>query len=109
MSDSQLPYLNDLDPDMNYFDAHFNENHLFSTYDSVDEFAQNNHVQFSDQNFISVFHQNIRSFNKNLDSFLLNFDDNSLPDSFIFSETWQLPLKLPFRKKRTLWRIIYFC
>ena len=88
MSDVLEDYLNEYDPDINYFDMHISENHVFSTYDSVDGLTSSNPALFNDPNFISIFNQNIRSFNANLDDFLLLFDENSLPDCFIFSETW---------------------
>ena len=88
MNNSFENYLNDFDPDSNYFDVHLQNNHVFSSYDTLEDFRNNNPVKLDDRNFISVISQNIRSFNANLDSFLLLFDENCRPDSFIFSETW---------------------
>ena len=88
MSDLLNDYLNEYDPETNYFDSHISENHVFSSYDSIDDFTSGNQALFNDSNFISIFSQNIRSFNANLDDFLLLFDENSFPDCFIFSETW---------------------
>ena len=81
-------YLNEYDPDTNYFDSHLSMNHVFSSYDSVEDFTSGNQALLNDCNFISIFNQNIRSFNANLDDFLLLFDEKSVPDCFIFSETW---------------------
>ena len=81
-------YLNDLDPDVNYFDEIIAENNLFSTYNSIDEFISMNPISISDKNHISIFGQNIRSFNRNLDNFLTMFPENNYPDIFVFSETW---------------------
>ena len=80
--------LNEYDPDTNYFESHISENHVFSSFDSIDNFTSANQALLKDPNFISIFNQNIRSFNANLDDFLLLFDENSFPDCLIFSETW---------------------
>ena len=88
MSDLFDDYLNEYDPDTNYFDSHISMNHVFSSYNSVDDFTSGNQALFNDLNFISIFNQNIRSFNANLDDFILLFDEKSVPDCFIFSETW---------------------
>ena len=80
--------LSDLDPDLNYYGNVVNENHIFTIYDTVDEFTTNNPISLNDTNSISVISQNIRSFNANLDNFLLLFDNDTMPDVFIFSETW---------------------
>ena len=88
MSDVFEDYLNEYDPDTNYFEMHISENHVFSSYDSIDELTSSNPALFNDTNFISIFNQNIRSLKANKDTFLLLFDENSLPDCFIFSETW---------------------
>ena len=47
-----------------------------------------NTISINDNNFLTIFSQNIRSMNKNLDSFLSMFDHNNMPDVFIFTETW---------------------
>ena len=80
--------LSDLDPDLNYYGNVIDENHIFTIYDTVDEFTTNNPIFLNDTNSISVISQNIRSFNANLDNFLLLFDNDTMPDVFIFSETW---------------------
>ena len=79
--------LDDFDPDVNYFDV-ISENHAFSSYDSIDEFLSENSIALNDKNFISIISQNIRSMNRNHDKFLCIFDENIMPDVFIFSETW---------------------
>ena len=88
MSSSFDDYLNELDPDTNYFESQLDENHIFSSYFSFNEFTANNSVTLNDSNFISVFNQNIQSFNAHLDEFMLLFNEKSMPDCFIFSETW---------------------
>ena len=40
------------------------------------------------KSFITIFSQNIRSLNRNLDVFLCMFSPNTIPDVLIFSETW---------------------
>ena len=40
------------------------------------------------KSFITIFSQNIRSLNRNLDVFLCMFSHNTIPDVLIFSETW---------------------
>ena len=84
MSDLWNDYLSDYDPDTNYFDSYISENHVFSSYDSINDFISGNQALCNGSNFISIFNQNIRSFNANLDDFLLLFDENSFPDCFIF-------------------------
>ena len=81
-------YLLDLDPDVNYYDQIISENHTFASFDSIDEFLDNNPISLNDNNFLSIFHQNIRSMNQNLDKFLLLFPHNNMPDVFVFSESW---------------------
>ena len=81
-------FLNDIDPDMNYFESHISQNQVFCSYNSIDELKLNNPSILNDSNFFSVFNQNIRSFNANLDNFMFLFDENSMPDCIIFSETW---------------------
>ena len=88
MSDLLDDYLNEYDPDTNYFDSHISENHVFSSYDSIDDFTSSNQTLLKDSSFISIISQNIRSFDKNKETFLLLFNENSFPDCFIFSETW---------------------
>ena len=88
MSDLSDDFLNEYDPETNYFESHISENHVFSSFDSSDIFITSYQALLKDSNFIPIFNQNIRSFNANLDDFLLLFDGNSFPDCFIFSETW---------------------
>ena len=80
--------LTDLDPDINYYDEIISENHVFSSYNSVNEFLNKNPIGLNDNKFISIFNQNIRSFNSNLDTFLNLFNKDNMPDVFVFSETW---------------------
>ena len=78
----------EFDPDSNYFDDIIAENHVFSCYNSIDDlFSQNHKLQNS--SYLSIFGQNIRSLNRNLDNFLLPFDENNMPDVLVFSETWK--------------------
>ena len=81
-------YLLDIDPDENYYEESVNDNHSFSVYDSYDEFLVNYPISSNENKCLTILSQNIRSFNTNLDNFLLMFDEDSLPDVFIFSETW---------------------
>ena len=48
-------YLNEYDPDTNYFDSHLSMNHVFSSYDSVEDFTSGNQALLNDCNFISIF------------------------------------------------------
>ena len=86
MDDSLNDHLTDLDPDYNYFENHISENHTFSSFDSMDDFLTSNPTSLNDSNFISIYSQNIRSFNRNLDNFLTMFFEDAMPDVFIFSE-----------------------
>ena len=79
----------DFDPDSNYYDNVISENYTFSTFDSFNEFSTNNPVSLNDDQYISIVSQNIRSLNANLENFLLLFDENNMPDVFVFSETWK--------------------
>ena len=90
--------LADLDPDSNYYENLINENHVFSIYETVDELVSKNPVSFNDEKFISIISQNIRSLNNNLDNFLSLFSNETMPDIFIFSETWHdinTPVTIP--------------
>ena len=82
-------FLNDVDPDINYFDEIIAENHVFSTYNSIEDLLNSNPITLSDQNHLSIFGQNIRSLNRNLDNFMSMFSENNTPDVLVFSETWQ--------------------
>ena len=79
----------DFDPDSNYFDEIITENHVFSSFNSFDDFYMNNKISLQDPNHLSIIGQNIRSFNSNLDTFMLLFDDKNMPDILVFSETWK--------------------
>ena len=85
--DDDLNILLDMDPDSNYYDSFFSENCLCSVYHSMNDFMHENSDSLNDNGFITIFNQNIRSLNANLDSFLTLFSENSMPDVFIFSET----------------------
>ena len=91
-------HLLDLDPDIHYFDTTCSENQNFSTFESIDDFFSEN-VSLNDcPNTLSIFCQNIRSFERNLDIFLGLFPHDKMPDIFIFSETWHRenrPLNIP--------------
>ena len=98
MDSSFDTFMNDIDPDINYFESHIFQNQVFCSYNSIDELKLNNPSILNDSNFFSVFNQNIRSFNANLDNFMLLFDENSMPDCIIFSETWhdgEEPILIP--------------
>ena len=75
-------FFNDLDPDFNYS----NSQNLNSTsnYFSIEDY--NSHI--SKVNSFSIVNHNIRSFSANSDAFLCSFEKDSLPDAFVFSETW---------------------
>ena len=47
-------HLHDFDPDHNYYDRIIEENNIFSSYDSVDEFLNNSPVSNNDKNFICL-------------------------------------------------------
>ena len=82
-------HFDDFDPDSNYFDDLISENQIFTSFDSVDDFLMHNSISLQEANYLSIFSQNIRSFNKNLDNFLLLFNDFYMPDVLVFSETWK--------------------
>ena len=79
----------DIDPDLNYFDEIISENHVFTTFNSMGDFYTMNPIPMNDNNHLSIIGQNIRSLNANLDSFLLLFNNEIMPDIFVFSETWK--------------------
>ena len=81
-------HLLDFDPDCNYYENSITENHVFSTFPSVEDFLNSSNISVNDNNFVTILCQNIRSFNRNLDSFLAMFPANTMPDIFVFSETW---------------------
>lgn len=83
--DDVSDFLRDNDPDINYYDNLIDQNNLFSSFNSISEFLDSN---TNDNKFLTIFSQNIRSLNCNLDNFLLLFPSNKMPDLFIFSETW---------------------
>ena len=83
-----MNFLVDLDPDSNYYDDYLFENHVFSIYDSVDDFITRNPCNSHDNRSLTLISQNIRSLNQNLENFLLLFNDDVMPEIFIFSETW---------------------
>ena len=98
MDDASDNFLRDFDPDYNYYDQIIDQNNLFTSYNSVSDFLSNNPVSNNDKNFMTIFSQNIRSMNRNLDSFLSMFPSNNMPDVFIFSETWHdtnTPVNIP--------------
>ena len=75
--DSLNDQLADFDPDLNYYESAAAENQIFSTYNAVDEFiSKNESIYLSNSDFITIFSQNIRSMNRNLDNFLLLFSIN---------------------------------
>ena len=78
----------DIDPDINYVHSSISESQNFSQFRSVDEFLIEYKSLSTDSNSLSIFCQNIRSLEKNLDSFLCLFPHDKMPDIFIFSETW---------------------
>ena len=90
--------LRDFDPNSNYYNYAIPENHVFSTFNSVDEFLERNRISLNDSDFVTIFSQNIRSLSCNLDSFLSMFPDNNMPDIFVLSETWYdntCPVNIP--------------
>ena len=82
-----MEVLENFDPDLNYIDI-ISENHIFSSYDSIDSFLSDNPISFNDKNFISIICQNIRSMNCNLDKLLCIFEESNMPDVLILTETW---------------------
>ena len=88
----------DIDPDLNYFDEIIANNHVFSCYDNIGDYLQANSEALSNKNYLTIFSQNIRSMNHNLDSFLSLFPDNKMPDAYVLSETWHdldTPVNIP--------------
>ena len=86
------------DPEENYYEPILRENHTFATYSSIDNFLDKNPVTSEDSNFVSIFCQNIRSLDRNLDSFLNLFPHDNMPDILILSETWHnlnTPVNIP--------------
>ena len=73
--------LNDVDPDDNYFDFSLSTSNQCK-YISLDAYTGilGNHV--------SIFNFNIRSFRKNIDSFMGGFSDKNYPDILNLTETW---------------------
>ena len=88
MEELNSNFLRDFDPYENYYNQDITHNQIFAGYTTIDEFLSENSNSIRDENFITIFSQNIRSFNKNLDSFLCLFPENGMPDVFIFCETW---------------------
>ena len=80
-------HLLDLDPDRNYYNNVISENQTFLKFNSIDSFLEGDSVLMHDENFLTIFSQNIRSLNCNLDSFLCLFPENKMPDVLILSET----------------------
>ena len=80
-------HLENIDPDSNYYDI-LSREHVFSIHESIGSYASFYQYAQNSKNLITVFNQNIRSFNKNLDPFLCMFSEDHMPDVFIFSETW---------------------
>ena len=78
----------DVDPDCNYYNEVINENNIFSSFDSVEDFLSGNSIEVGNSNYITIFSQNIRSMSRNLDNFLCLFPETKMSDIFIFSETW---------------------
>ena len=82
----------DMDPDVNYFNDYISDYCQCTTFDTIDDYLNFNSSSLGDNGFLTIFSQNIRSFNANLDNFLLLFPSNAMPDVFVFSETWKDPL-----------------
>ena len=76
-----------IDPDLNYFNGQYQDtaNNDNSKYFSVDEFI--NQIKTSPSN-LTLVNFNIRSFHANSDSFFCLFDDETLPEIIILTETW---------------------
>ena len=72
------------DPDINYFSS-FEESmaESCSKYVTISEYTSRK----PDLKYLSLVNYNIRSFITNSDAFLACFDDNSLPNIFVFCET----------------------
>ena len=91
-------YLDELDPDMHYYNHQLNEYHNFASYRSIDDFLKENFEENGDMNFLTIVCQNVRSFDRNIDPFLCLFPSEKMPDVFIFSETWHninSPMHIP--------------
>ena len=77
----------DLDPDENYFDPLLNQNNpaLTSEYISITDF----NIICNNVNRFTCLTYNIRSFNRNIDTFLAMFENpRKLPHIMTFTETW---------------------
>ena len=98
MDENHNDLLSEIDPNEHYYDRAIAENHVFSTFKSVNDFLEHNRISLNDNNFVTIFSQNIRSLNCNLDSFLCMFPDDNMPDIFVLSETWynnSCPVNIP--------------
>ena len=87
MSNIDESLLMDFDPDINYYNNLCNENQLFNTFNSFEDFNVFNR-EYMDDDHLTVLCQNIRSMNRNLDNLLSLFDENLLPDVIVLTETW---------------------
>ena len=81
-------FLADFDPDDNYYNELCNQNQCFSTLNSFQDFYNFHSDSMIDNNRLTIFCQNIRSINRNLDNLLLMFDHCKIPDIFVLTETW---------------------
>ena len=74
---------NDIDPDYNFFHASQQSNY----------FSIPNYIQQCSENpsFLNIMTYNVRSFHANSDYFLSIFDEVSLPDVLVLTETWFTP------------------
>ena len=79
-------FLRGVDPDENYFDV--SENSLINQSDVI-TVSDYNQLFNNNPPKLSVLSQNIRSFNRNSDSFLSIFQDHlSYPDVLVLTENW---------------------
>ena len=90
MNDSIRNLFENLDPDSNYFDDLFPSLELGtqSNYFTLSEFSS---LCTQSPNSKTILSYNIRSFNRNSDTFLASFDQISLPSVLILTETWFKP------------------
>ena len=85
-------FLENIDPDQNYFNNSADISPIESNYISVENF---NCVTSKDPPRLLILNYNIRSFNANIDCFLCSFKPEKLPDVFVFTETWLTPTDTP--------------
>ena len=84
--ESSASHVNDLDPDLNFFDQVLDYSSSNPcNYFSIEKF---NDSLKAHKNNLKIVCFNVRSFNANIDQFLAIFENENYADIFIFCETW---------------------